>query len=65
MTIRPIQLSEDQWEILEWHPSAGTFPLPFGMTVKTTTKDQANNSLMMVAEQLGSLGYYVEVEQAE
>ena len=64
MTIRPIQTS-DGWEILEWHVAGETYPLPGGMRVRSTTKEAANDLCWMVAEQLGSLGFRVEVEQVE
>ena len=64
MTIRPIQTS-DGWEILEWSANGGTYPLPGGMIVKTATKESANDLCFMVAEQLGSLGFRVELEQVE
>lgn len=50
---------------MEWTPDGKTFPLPFGMRVRSQTKQGANDSVYMVAEQLGSLGFKVHVEEIE
>lgn len=64
MTIRPVQ-NETGWEIMQAHASGEPFPLPGGMRVKTTTKESANDLTWMVAEQLGSMGFQVSIEEVE
>ena len=72
MTIRPVFYPEvgygpenGFWEVMDYSATGKTIPLPFGMIVKSQTKEGANNSVYMVAEQLGSLGFRVDIEEAE
>jgi hypothetical protein len=66
MIIRPVESPEPGfWEVMEWTPTGKTLPLPQGIRVKARTKQQANESTYMVAEQLGSLGYNVRIELLE
>lgn len=64
MTIRPVQ-SQTGWEVLQANSGGEPFPLPGGMRVQTSTKESANDLTWMVAEQLGSLGFQVQVEEVE
>lgn len=63
MTLRPVEIIEG-WEILLHDVMGPPQKLPAGMVVKATTKEGANDSMLMVAEQLGSLGMAVDIEEA-
>lgn len=64
MTIRPVQ-TQTGWEVMQHDMLGQPFPLPGGMRVKTSTMESANDLTYMVAEQLGSLGFQVAVEEVE
>lgn len=66
MTLAPF-LNEDtgMWEILIRRRQQDPAPLPMGMKVQTKTRQQANNSLYMVCEQLGSMGIPARPEEIE
>lgn len=64
MIIAPIQNTEGTWDILCRELGTDWGPLPRKIRVRAATKEEANLRVYTVDEQLGSLGFQTDPQEA-